>query len=224
MNPNRVQGGRTAKQQGHKFEALLAEHLGADYVVHGSPKTKIDIHGPRKISVKNSGSVGKNTQVSLSTQARFIEAMRLDKTCQDFIGQFFGGEKHASFPRHRKSWSDISTRCREHFLHTLNTSQERLFEFAITKGFEMSGEVDTIAWSTKKNELEDILYVDLKKMKKDFIRGEWIAKETTLHFMLDGKKLLHMQMKGSGKKYSNSYHGVQIHLYGNFKDTWRIEL
>ena len=41
--------------------------------------------------------------------------------------------------------------------------------------------------------------------------------ETTLHFIdVNGNKMFHLQMKGSGKKYTSGYHGLMFHIYKTF--------
>ena len=49
--------------------------------------------------------------------------------------------------------------------------------------------------------------------------GEWVLNETTLHFIdANNNKLFHLQMKGSGKRYSSSYHSLMFHIHKPYVD------
>jgi hypothetical protein len=216
----RENAGRISKFEGHQFEKILAGKLR--YNVDGRSTTKVDIFGKHKMSVKNPS--GKNTQISLSTQKKFIKAFNLEGNCLSFVNEFFGGENYIEFDRHRKKWFEINEDVRNDFLTFLNSRLSELFKFIFTHGFEMEDHVNVFAWATIKNDVDSVVFLDLEKVKEDFSKGVWSANDTTLEFRIDGKKLLHIQMKGSGKKYTSGYHGIQIHVHGNFKDKWNITL
>jgi len=212
--------GRLAKKEGHEFEKILAGKLR--YNVDGRPTTKVDIFGEHKMSVKNPS--GKNTQISLSTQKKFIRAFNLEGKCVTFVNEFFGGNNYIKFDRHRKKWFEIDEDVRSDFLTFLNSHPLELFKFIFTHGFEMEDYVNIFAWALSKNNVDSVIFLDLEKVKEDFSKGVWSANDTTLEFRIDGKKILHIQMKGSGKKYTNGYHGIMIHVHGNFKESWETNI
>ena len=44
--------------------------------------------------------------------------------------------------------------------------------------------------------------------------GKWILNPTTLYFVdANGNKLFHLQMKGSGTKFTSGYHSLMFHIY-----------
>jgi len=210
--------GRTAKYEGHIFEHDVANTYGGH--VDGRSNTKVDIWAdPYNISVKNPS--GKNTQIWLVTQNRFIDSLNLNWHLRNFVNQFFGGDDYKNYDRHRKTWKEIDKNLREDFLNYLNSHHDELFKLIFTHGYQMIGNVDLLAWATEKNEVDSVIFLDLDKVKEDFRRGIWTPNPTTLEFRIDGGKLLHVQMKGSGPRYSNHYHSVQFHIHGNFKKDWR---
>jgi len=75
--------------------------------------------------------------------------------------------------------------------------------------------VDYLIWFDKPTGNTQVYSIeDLEKL---VYNGEWIMKETTLHFIdANGNKMFHLQMKGSGKKYTSGYHGLMFHIYKTF--------
>lgn len=55
--------------------------------------------------------------------------------------------------------------------------------------------------------------IDVNDLATMVYNGEWILNDTTLAFVVDGKKLFHLQMKGSGKKFTSGYHGLMFHIH-----------
>ena len=55
--------------------------------------------------------------------------------------------------------------------------------------------------------------IDINNLATLVYNGEWKLNETTLEFISGGKKLFHLQMKGSGKKYTSGYHGLMFHIH-----------
>lgn len=211
----RQKSGFNSKKEGHDFEELLAESLGYD--TDGRSKTKVDVYGNGNyISVKNPS--GKNTQISLTTQDKFIKAFDLDGEIINFIRDFFGGSHLSDLPRHRKTFSQIDDSQSQKFINFLNNNNKKLYEYIFTKGFEMEGEVNYMAIASEKNKVDSVFYVNLIDFYETFKKGTWSFNETTVNFFINGKKLLHLQMKGSGKKYSNAYHSLQFHIHNIFND------
>ena len=219
---NRMVSGRNAKLGGHIFEHRLSEYLTSQFMdeheVFGGSKTKIDIQnvsGTKRYSVKNPS--GKNTQISLITQKNFIEAMNItDQSVISFIEKFFGGNKYSSYDRHRMSMSEISEVETTKFVQFLNNNLYKLYDLIFTKGHNQHGDVNYLAWATSKDDVNSIEIVDLESLKTIYLEGYWTINETTLYYMVNGKKLLHLQMKGSGAKYSSGYHSLQFHLHNSF--------
>lgn len=217
-----VESGRLAKKEGHKFEHLVADYLtqllGDNFLVEGDSSTKVDVLNASssvRLSVKNPS--GKNTQVSLITQDNFIAAMKIeDKILIDFIRKFFGGSSYSNFSRHRMTKSDIDSDANQAFLGYLNDLdiKSKLFDLIVTTGYNQRSDVNYMIWAKTKNSINDVILVDLQKFKDYYMKGEWSQNETTFEYNVNGVKLFHLQMKGSGKKYTNSYHAMMFHIYG----------
>lgn len=217
-----VESGRRAKKEGHVFEAvvanLLTEQFNKKFKVEGASNTKIDVRdidSKVRLSVKN--PIGKNTQIGLYTQKSFTEAMNITDTgVIDFMSKFFGGNDYAEYPRHRMSKSDIDPALNQKFTDFLNAHTVDILKLLATHGHNQVGDVNYLVWATKKNDPNSLLLIDLDEFKQDLANGEWTQNETTFEFNVNGKKLFHLQMKGSGTKYTNSYHSLMFHVHSNF--------
>lgn len=219
----REESGRTAKAEGHKFEhivsGMLTEMFSHKFKVEGASNTKIDVRSDDsrvRLSVKNPS--GKNTQIGLYTQKSFIAAMDIiDTDILDFISKFFGGDSYADYPRHRMSKSDIDSALNKKFTQFLNNNISKLLSLLATHGNKNQvGDVNFLVWATKKNDPSSVLLVDLSEFKQALSQGEWKQNATTFEFVVKGKKLFHLQMKGSGKKFTNGYHSLMFHVHSNF--------
>jgi hypothetical protein len=219
---NRVIAGKKAKEEGHIFEERFASRYGLSTL--GGNKTKVDVKGEflgkRNLSLKNPSK--KHTQVWLPSQKTFSKALSLSSNSRKFVDEFFGGDNYEKYERHRKTYKQIDSSLSKHFLDELNSKSTKLFKCLFTHGYDMTGSVELLGWATEKNNLDSIEFIDLNKFKKDFVKkGKWEFSQTTLHFYIGDKKLLHLQMKGSGKKYSSGYHSPQFHLHGNWMGSWK---
>lgn len=218
----KVESGRRAKKEGHTFEDvvanLLTEQFNKEFKVEGASNTKIDVRdidSKVRLSVKN--PIGKNTQIGLYTQKSFTEAMNItDADVIDFMNRFFGGNDYADYPRHRMSKSDIDPSLNQKFTDFLNTHTVDILKLLATHGHNQVGDVNYLVWATKKNDPNSLLLIDLDEFKQDLANGEWTQNETTFEFNVNGKKLFHLQMKGSGTKYTNGYHSLMFHVHSNF--------
>ena len=75
--------------------------------------------------------------------------------------------------------------------------------------------VDYLIWYDKPTGKTEVHDVD--NIAQLVYNGKWIMNETTLHFIdANGNKLFHLQMKGSGTKYTSGYHGLMFHIYKCF--------
>jgi hypothetical protein len=225
MNTNtlREESGRTAKYEGHKFEHsvshMLSKMLKHDFKVEGASNTKVDVRSDNsnvRLSIKNPS--GKNTQIGLYTQASFIEALDItDTDIIDFIGKFFGGDSYSDYPRHRMLKNDIDPALNEKFTQFLNDNTPKLLSLLATHGAKNQvGDVNYLVWAAEKNNPNNVVLVDLNEFKQALTKGEWKQNDTTFEFVVEGKKLFHLQMKGSGKQFTNGYHGLMFHIHGNF--------
>lgn len=218
----REESGRTAKAEGHKFEHtvsdMLTEMFSYKFKVEGASNTKIDVRSEDskiRLSVKNPS--GKNTQIGLYTQKSFQEAMNItDNDIQDFISKFFGGANYADYPRHRMSKDDIDPALNKKFTQFLNDNTSKLLSLLATHGHKQVGDVNFLVWATKKNDPSSVLLIDLAEFKEALAQGEWKQNATTFEFVVEGKKLFHLQMKGSGEKFTNGYHSLMFHVHNNF--------
>lgn len=219
----RKNSGRKSKEGGHNFEHNVANWLtelfNVEFNVDGRSNTKIDVHNSNskiRFSVKNPKKG--NTQIALFTQKTFIESMNItDEGIIDFISKFFGGDDYEDFERHRMVTSQIDSNLKQKFLDFLNSNIPKILDIVITHGsINQSGDVNYLLWSNIKDKLDSLLLIDLVEFKNILKSGEWIQRESTFWFMVGDKKIFHLQMKGSGKKFTPSYHGLQFHLHNNF--------
>lgn len=225
------ESGYRSKKEGHKFEGIVAkvltERFNKEFITEGDSKTKIDvrdINSKIRLSVKN--PINNHTQIGLYSQKSFIESMNItDNDIIDFIGKFFGGNDYTSYSRHRMTKSDIDTALNQKFTDFLNNNTTDILKLLLTHGtINQVGNVNYLVWASKKNDPNNLLLIDLDKFKQDITNGKWIQNETTFHFIVNGKKLFHLQMKGSGKKYSSGYHSLMFHIFQNFEGRYIKDL
>lgn len=227
---NRVQSGRQAKAEGHSFEHvvcdILSKRFNKEFVVEGKSNTKIDvrdINSRLKFSVKN--PKGKNTQVALMTQKSFIDAMNIaDQDTIDFIGMFFGGDDYSSYSRHRMTRDQIDPSLNQKFIDFMNENTSKIIDILVTHGHNQIGDVNYMIWATQKNRVDTVLCIDLEKFKQIIQEGEWTQNKTTLAFFVKGCKIFHLQMKGSGEKYTSGYHSLMFHIHRNFDSNCVVDL
>lgn len=215
----RTESGRNAKLGGHIFEHALATFLtetrDSQYEVHGGSRTKIDIQnttGTERYSVKNAS--GHNTQIGLISQRNFVQAMEtMDDRSLAFVEKFFGGDSYDKYPRHRMTLGQIDSTESQAFLDFLNSNKEKIYDLLFTTGYRQAGDVNYLAWARVKDSVQNVTIINLEEFKATFMKGVWSLGETTLAFKVGEKKLLHLQMKGSGAKYSAGYHSLQFHVH-----------
>jgi hypothetical protein len=213
---NRIESGRLAKKEGHLYENLIASKLKSlfniDFLVDGSSDTKIDVYDKNSIirfSIKN--PKGKNTQIGLYSQESFICRLSIvDTDIINFINMFFGGNNYSNYPRHRMTKKDIDIFLNEKFTNYLNEKKTEIFDIII------GDDIEYILWAYTKNNPDNLLLVDVKEFKSYLNSGEWKQNETTFEYLVNGLKLFHLQMKGSGEKYTNGYHSLMFHIHNNF--------
>ena len=228
-----ITAGRNAKKAGHEFEhklaALFDELFGGEHKVDGRPQTKVDMYeenSKRKYSIK---SISKNhTQVALLSTEKFIKHFKIRGHSETFLRMFFGypnpelksivQERHPDLKlsdkeihQNRVYKDNIEKKVCSSFVTWMNKNKNSIFDVIVRRGFEGDA-VDTIIWHTKGSDLLRMVAVNM--MEKQLENGKWTLNNTTLEFRLDdGRKLFHLQMKGSGKKYNSGYHGMMFHIY-----------
>lgn len=218
--------GKIAKAEGHAFEHTIAHMLNeksqGSFLVEGASNTKVDVRDTNykiRLSVKNPSN--KNTQIGLYTQNSFIEAMNIvDNELKLFIQQFFGGDICSNYVRHRMKKSEIDDKLNQKFLKFLNNNTSKILDLIVTHGHNQKSDVNYMVWATKKNCSDNILILDLNEFKEDLMNGEWTQNETTFDFRVDDKKIFHLQMKGSGTKYTSGYHSLMFHIHNNFNEKY----
>ena len=223
---NHTDAGRLAKEEGHTFERTVAEYLGKiknqSFEVRGQSYTKVDvISEDEKIRVSVKNPRGKNTQCALLSQASFIQCMDIrDEDLQLFISQFFGNNLWKKYNRHRLTTSHIDPKLNKKFLNFLNSNKHRLYSLLLTQGTNLNvrENVNYMLWTTKKNSVDHLFALDFVKFKPHYMKGSWIQNETTFEYRVGDTKLLHLQMKGSGKRYSSGYHSLMFHIHGGNLD------
>ena len=180
----------------------------------------------RKYSIK---SISKNhTQVALLSTEKFIKHFKIKGHSESFLRMFFGypnpelksivQERHPDLNlsekeihQNRVYKNNIEKKVCSSFVTWMNKNKCSIFDVIVRRGFEGDA-VDTIIWHTKGSDLLRMVAVNM--MEKQVEKGRWTLNNTTLEFRLeDGRKLFHLQMKGSGKKYNSGYHGMMFHIY-----------
>ena len=219
MTTTRQEAGRTAKKVGHEKETwaceYLKEHFGGEYAVDGGNRTKVDIYRTDKeVNYSLKSVSGKNTQCHLTTTNNWCEFFGIDGDLRTWFDQFFGvpGEdvSNGTSRQHRLSSKEIDSELNELATDWFNTNRMRVFDVIVRSGF-YSTVVDYLIWHNKKS--GDTKVIDIEDMAEMVYNGEWVISDTVLHFYSEGKKLFHLQMKGSGKKYTAGYHGLMFHLH-----------
>jgi hypothetical protein len=226
----KIESGRKAKKEGHDFEdvisKMLTEQFETEFLVEGSSKTKVDVRdvlSNARFSVKNPS--GKNTQIGLYTQHSFIEALDIkDSDIINFIGKFFGGDTYSNYPRHRMTRSKIDSNLNDKFTQFLNDNIAKILDLLATHGYNQDSDVNYMIWAKKKNDPNSIILIDLNKFKEDLMKGKWTQNETTFEFRVNDAKLFHLQMKGSGPKYTSGYHSLMFHVHSNFDNKYVKDL
>ena len=112
--------------------------------------------------------------------------------------------------RHRLTKTDIQSDLNNLAIDWFNENKKLIFDVIL------SGDgVDYLIWHHKSSKQTQIYSID--ELRSLVYNGNWILNETTLHFLTeDQKKLFHLQMKGSGKKYTSNYHGLMFHIHKCF--------
>ena len=195
-NPNRVAAGRKAKYDGHTKEKTLAdirtEETGVEHFTDGAQNTKIDVYSGDRENPQNTESQkspsGKHTQVAL-----------------------YPVKNWCTFHGHDPEWYYL-------FFNTIDWFDSVVVSGIYSvNGVPTAGEpVEKVTWFNKKLSKVEISRT-IKELRENIRGGKWIFstyrgdKNATVLWYLDknGKKLYHLQMKGSGSSPNN----MQFHIY-----------
>jgi len=223
---NRKTSGANAKRIGHENEHRIAATLNEEikgHTVDGAPTTKIDILNPKARLYYSVKSVsGKNTQCHLTTTVKWVDYFNIRGNTKTFIEMFFGaaGEDAADWGtemsdkeirQNRIYAENIPTNITKSAVKWFNKNKMAIFDVIIVKGMSNTP-VNRMIWHTKSDDMFQV--IEIKNIRKLIKTGEWSLNNTTLEFRTkDGDKLFHLQMKGSGKKYTNGYHGMMFHVH-----------
>ena len=216
---NRVEAGRIAKKTGHEKEAWACEYLeeqfGGEYEVDGGNRTKVDIlRTDKDVSFSLKSVSGKNTQCHLTTVTKWMEYFNIEGDLRQWFHKFFGipgmDVSWGSSKQHRCKASEIDSHLNDMALSWFNDNRMSIFDVIVRSGMNNTP-VDYVIWHHKVKNTTEI--IDVNKLAEMVYNGEWVLNDTTLAFVSGGKKLFHLQMKGSGKRYSAGYHGLMFHIH-----------
>lgn len=223
MNDNRVIAGTKAKKDGHKEEEKICSWLDENYsgthVLDAKNRTKIDILEINSRKTYSLKSVSKNhTQCHLTSSSKWCEYFNIQSPLREWFDLFFGipgsDITNGQSRRHRFKSSQIDEDLNNLALNWFNVNKIPIFDVIMYKGM-YDTPVEYLIWNSKKS--HDIQIYEIDFLRQLVYNGEWLLKPTTLHFLTEHqKKLFHLQMKGSGEKYSSGYHGLMFHIHKCF--------
>ena len=113
--------------------------------------------------------------------------------------------------QHRLTKSQIDSHLNDIAVKWFNDNKLEIFDIIVRRGL-YNTPIDYQIWHHKPTDGIEIHSID--ELEKLVYNGNWVMNETTLWFIdSNGKKLFHLQMKGSGKKYVSGYHAMMFHIY-----------
>jgi hypothetical protein len=222
MTEMQVLAGKTAKQQGHINETKICQWLNENYdgtfVVDGKPNTKVDIINIDTQTSYSLKSVSKNhTQCHLTSSNRWCEYFNIDGKLKSWFMQFFGvpgiDVSDGKYRQHRLKQPDIDFELNDLAFQWFNDHKLNVFDVIMASGMNNTP-VHYLIWYQKKTKQTEI--IPMYQLRSMVSEGQWIMNDTTLHFITDEKKMFHLQMKGSGKKFTSGYHSLMFHIYKCF--------
>jgi hypothetical protein len=222
MTKNQVIAGSEAKKIGHLNEQKICtwmnNNFSGNHIVDGGTKTKVDIINLDSSKTYSVKSVSKNhTQCHLTSSSRWCDYFHIGGKLENWFMQFFGvpgiDVSNGQNRRHRLTCSTIDFEYSDLAYQWFNDCKMHIFYVIIEAGMNYTP-VDYIIWHQKKSNAISIHSID--SLRSMIVNGEWIMNETTLHFMTNSQKLFHLQMKGSGQKYSSGYHSLMFHIHKCF--------
>lgn len=223
MTYAQISAGTKAEKVGHENEIKICDWLNSlnedVYVVDGGKHTKRDIINQNTGKAYSIKSVSlTHTQCHLTTVERWCNYFEIDGKLRNWFDLFFGipgfDVSQGKSRRHRLTKNQIPSDLNDVAVTWFNDNKLRIFDVIVCSGMSNTP-IDFIIWYNKKTRIPEIYEID--KIEKFIHNGRWILNDTTLHFIDEnGKKCFHLQMKGSGKKYTSGYHGMMFHIYKFF--------
>jgi hypothetical protein len=223
MSHEQILAGTNAKRDGHlneqKICTWLNENLPGTHIVEGGNKTKVDIANVDSLLTYSLKSVSKNhTQCHLTSTSKWCEYFEIQDSLRNWFDCFFGvptqDVSQGKNRRHRLISEDIESDLNLLALNWFNSNRIPIFDVILQKGM-YDTPVTHLIWHSKKTKQIDVYDIDV--LRDMVYNGTWILNSTTLHFLTDKQeKLFHLQMKGSGKKYTSGYHGLMFHIHKCF--------
>lgn len=217
-----VFAGTEAKKIGHLYEQMVCDWLNTKkegHYIDGKTKTKRDIINANTGISYSLKSVGKNhTQCHLTSTKRWCEFFSIEGDTRLWFDLFFGIPKedvsNGSNRQHRLSKSEIDDDLNDLGLDWFNDNKNNIFDVIVRRGMYPTP-VDYLIWLDKPTGKTQIY--DVNQLERLVDHGAWFMNETTLHFMnTNDEKMFHLQMKGSGTKYTSGYHSMMFHIYKCF--------
>ena len=174
------------KGSGADEAAICAAH-GLEQM--GGSQTKIDgTDGTNNKSIKNAS--GSSTQVHLTTQNAFINALNLDTNSQKFVRLFCGNQNLNINGVDRYYCKQIDSTYIDSFKNFLDENKEKVVDYIVRNGFDITHVVFN---NTKKNKEYELTYEEIIAKIEN---AEWVFLKGGVHLKLQGE----MKKNGKGRK------------------------
>ena len=218
--------GSTAKRQGHALERKSADRLtestGFHHITDGANNTKQDVICEDLEFYYSQKSVsGKNTQCHLTSWNVWCDYFNITGELRQWFGLFFGtpGEDVSNGAHSQRrvvdsELNDLGVKWfNDHKMETFDAIVRKgIFLNRKTKQIEVGEPVNKMIWYNKKT--GDLKTFNIQDIADVIEGGQWVMQPTTLWFIdANGNKLFHLQMKGSGKKFTSGYHSLMFHIH-----------
>ena len=155
----------------------------------GGSQTKIDgTDGTNNKSIKNAS--GSSTQVHLTTQNAFINALNLDVNSQKFVRLFCGNQNLNINGVDRYNCKQIDSTYIDSFKNFLDENKEKVVDYIVRNGFDITHVVFN---NTKKNKEYELTYEEIIAKIEN---AEWVFLKGGVHLKLQGE----MKKNGKGRK------------------------
>ena len=160
-----------------------------------------------------------------------IEYFGITRNTKTFIEMFFGypnKEKKSivkkenpgiklsreEIRRNRVFAGNIPLNIRNSAISWFNNNKMDVFDVIVKKGMNNTP-VNRMIWHTKKDDMYQVL--EIKDIRRMAAKGRWQFSDagTVMDYRVGGRKLFHLQMKGSGGggAGSSAYHAMQFHIH-----------
>ena len=205
MTTAQVIAGTKAKLTGHENEQKICKWLnltrGGKHIVDGRSQTKRDIINEEKSVYYGLKSVTSNhTHCHISVVHKWCEHFNITGELKEWYDLFFGipheDVSNGTSKQHRLIKSQIDSHLNDIAVKWFNDNKLEIFDIIVRRGL-YNTPIDYQIWHHKPTDGIEIHSID--ELEKLVYNGNWVMNETTLWFIdSNGKKLFHLQMKGSG--------------------------